>query len=249
MTVINMQPLEISYIEKEKIYKLLAFGATDTYVDLLIRVLRGGNLTIREELEKSLHGFGDGELMRLLLKKLEVVSSDVAFWLSRLIISTESLKPEMVIAELSGASSDKLIWLTKIMGELKRNEFVVPLVGLLKNDNKNVKYEVTKVLARYSGDAISDGLLDYYLNESEEERIAIIENFRTISKDKLVERLVDKLEEVNEKDAYWIAKLLTETSEEKLEVFKKIEKSTSRSTKKYYWVKRIVEHIEGKSYL
>ena len=135
------------------------------------------------------------------------------------------------------------------MGEIKDNDFIAPLIGFLSSSNKNVRYEATKVLSKFKGDILSEELLDYYLRESEEERIAIIENFKTIAKEELVYSLVEKFETVNEKDAYWIAKLLAETSEERVEIFKKMESETSKTNKKYYWLKRIVEHLEGKSYL
>jgi HEAT repeat protein len=212
-------------------------------------VLREGNLAIREELEKCFAGFGDEDLVKLLLKKLDNVTSEVAFWLYRLIISTGKSTAAIIIKQISDSSSDKLIWLTKIMGELKDDAFVQPLLSFLSNSNKNVRYEATKVISKFSGDILSKELLEIYLNEDEEGRIAIIENFKALSSQEMLETLSTKLNDASEKHAYWIAKLLAETAKESLDFFKQQEKTASKTDKTSYWMKRIIEHIEGKSYL
>lgn len=236
-------------IEKINIYKLLAFSATDVYVDLLVRALREGNLAAREELERGLTGFGDLDLVRLLLKKLDTVSSEVAFWLYRLIVSTGATTPDLVIREISGSSSDKLIWLAKIMGEEKDPLYIPSLISLLSHTNKNVRYEATKVIARFSGDALSSELLEVYLKEDEEGRIAIMENFQGLAGPELVDSLVARMETFSENEGYWIAKLLGETCRDQAEMFNELEKTAPRGSKRHYWLRRISEHIAGKSYL
>lgn len=236
-------------LSKPRLFRILSFVATDPSVDRILAALREGQLPQREELISSLSDAGDPDFAKLLLRRLETVAPELAFWVVRLLIATKRVTPELVLHEIPGASPDKLVWLAKIMGELRDGAFLDPLVRLLSNPHRQVRYEATKILARFGGADLSAVLLERFLDETEDGRIAIMENLKELGSEELVRPLVAKLEAENETTAYWIAKLLAECAKDRKELFVRFEREAPRGSRTAYWAKRIIEHIDGRSYL
>lgn len=241
--------LAANEVAKPRLYRLLAFVASEPAVERILAALREGQLPHREEVISSLADAGDADLVKILLRKLETVAPELAFWVVRLLIATRRITPELVLHEIPGASADKLVWLAKIMGELRDPAFMDPLVRLLSDANRSVRYEATKILSRFGGADLSAVLLDRFLAENDDGRIAIMENLKDLGSEELVRSLVARLEGENETTAYWIAKLLAECAKDRKELFAKHERESPRGSRTAYWAKRILEHLDGRSYL
>ncbi len=76
-----------------------------------------------------------------------------------------------------------------------------------------------------------------------------MENLKGLGSEELVRSMVGRLEGAGETAAYWIAKLLAECAADRREHFARVEAEAPKGSKTAYWAKRILEHIDGRSYL
>jgi len=126
---------------------------------------------------------------------------------------------------------------------------VPPLVLLLSDGDKNVRYEATKVLSKYESAEVFESLIKQFIEEDEEGRICIIENIKSIIDEKMITLLIDTLDESSDTDGYWISKLLVETAKEHIGILEKKHDDAMESSKTKYWLKKIIDHINGIAYL
>ena len=120
---------------------------------------------------------------------------------------------------------------------------------LLSDGDKNVRYEATRALARFESREVFEKLIKRFIDEDEEGRICIIENIKTLVDEKMIHSLTDALEDSSDTDAYWISKLLVESAAGRLELLEKLHDDSGEKSAARYWLKKVIDHVNGVSYL
>lgn len=237
------------YAKLQKTYQLLSLLGNQKSVDMALDILRSQLHDQKEHFVNSLTGIRNDYFIKNLLKAIDSADSGTASWIARLLKNISKNCYHLLYGALDDKNPEKRVWICRIFGEIKDQAFISPLVILLSDADKNVRFEATKVLSKFASDEVFEQMIKQFLEEDEEGRICIIENIKSLVDEKMVALLVESLDDSSDTDAYWIAKLLVETAKSHTAFLeKKYEKSIDSSRPKY-WLKKILDHLRGVSYL
>lgn len=233
----------------QKIYKMLGMIGSQKCVEIALKIFREKNESNKELLASALNETGSEPLVQHLLKALGEEDAAVCSWIARVLRNvSRNLRP-LLFGVLDDKSPEKRVWVCKIFGEIRDQSFIAPLVMLLSDKDRNVRFEATRALGKFGSSDVFDSLIKQFLDEDEEGRICIIENFKTFIDDRMLDLLINRLNEASDTDAYWISKLIVETAREKIEIIEKKHSQTIESSRAKYWIKKIIDHIKGIKYL
>jgi len=242
-------PEDESYKMLQKAFKLLSMLGNSKSVDTIIDIIKNRSHAQKEAMVASLSGIRNDNFIKSLLKALDLADSGVSFWIARILKNVSKSSYPLLYGALDDKNPEKRVWICKIFGEIKDPAFVPPLVLLLSDGDKNVRYEATKVLSKYESAEVFESLIKQFIEEDEEGRICIIENIKSIIDEKMITLLIDALDDASDTDGYWISKLLVETAKEHIGLLEKKHDDATESSKPKYWLKKIIDHINGVAYL
>jgi|GEM_PF-6851394 len=233
----------------ERLYGFLELGNPQKSVEIILELLKGRKNDTKELVVASLRDIKSESFANCLLKALGSEEAGVSFWLAQIIKNISKNLYHTFYSALDDNNAEKRVWICKIFAEIKDAAFIAPLMMLLSNENKNVRFEATRALAKFDSYEVFECLIKRYIDEDEEGRICIIENVKTLVDDKMAALLIDSLDDASDTDAYWISKLLVETAKNHMDLIEKKIASVTDSSQSKYWLKKIIEHMKGVKYL
>lgn len=233
----------------EKIYPLLQLVDSPKCVDIILATLKGKKPAYKELLVKSLGGLRNERFAQNLLKVFDSEDAGVCFFIAQALKNISKNLYHLLYGALDDRNAEKRVWICKIFSEIRDASFIAPLMVLLSDENKNVRYEATRALARFESSEVFENLIKRFIDEDEEGRICIIENVKSLVDKKMVRLLADALEDSSDTDAYWISKLLVEAASAHLDLLEAICDEAGEKSPARYWLKKVIDHIKGISYL
>lgn len=233
----------------KKIYNLLAIIGSQKAVDFIINSLKNKKMMHKEVLISSIGNINNENFIKNLIKKLDNEDPGICFWIAQILKSMPKHLRNILYTSLDDKNPEKRIWICKIFSEIKDSSFIHPLLILLSDKDKSVRYEATKALSKFGSEEVTESLIKQFIEEDEEGKICIIENIKNLINDKMIEKLIKVIDDSSDTDNYWIAKILTEGSNKKAEFFEKYYNNSVDGSMQKYWLKKIIDHIKGLSYL
>jgi len=235
--------------ELKKLYPLFELINSAGCVDIIVSTLKGKKTAAKELLCESLKNIKNEHFVQNLLKVFDTEDAGVCFFIARILKNISKSLYHMLYSALDDKKAEKRVWICKIFSEIKDSSFIAPLMVLLSDGDKNVRYEATRALARFESREVFEKLIKRFIDEDEEGRICIIENIKTLVDEKMIHSLIDALEDSSDTDAYWISKLLVESAAGRLEMLEKLHDDSGEKSAARYWLKKVIDHIKGVSYL
>jgi len=232
-----------------KIYNLLALIGNQKAVDFIISALKNKKMMHKEALISAIENVNNENFIKNLIKKLDNEDPGICFWIAQILKSMPKHLRSILYASLDDKNPEKRIWICKIFSEIKDSAFIHPLLILLSDKDKSVRYEATKSLSKFGSDEVTESLIKQFIEEDEEGKICIIENIKNLINDKMIDKLIKVLDDSSDTDNYWIAKILTESSSGKIDFFEKCYAGSVDGSTQKYWLKKIIDHIKGVNYL
>lgn len=235
--------------ELKKLYPLFELINSTGCVDIIVSTLKGKKTAAKELLCESLKNIKNEYFVQNLLKVFDAEDAGVCFFIARILKNISKSLYHILYSALDDKKAEKRVWICKIFSEIKDNSFIAPLMVLLSDGDKNVRYEATRALARFESREVFEKLIKRFIDEDEEGRICIIENIKTLVDEKMIHSLTDALEDSSDTDAYWISKLLVESAAGRLELLEKLHDDSGEKSAARYWLKKVIDHVNGVSYL
>ncbi len=233
----------------ERLYSLIELIESPKVCDLIVETLKGKKSKNKELLCLSLKDVKNEKFINNLLKVLGEEDAGVCYFIARIIKNISKSSYHLLYNALDDNNAEKRVWICKIFSEICDNSFIAPLMVLLSDENKNVRYEATRALAKFESDEVFERLIKRFIDEDEEGRICIIENVKSLIDTAMVNSLIETLNDCSDTDAYWISKLLVETASQHLELLELSHDGMDEKSPSKYWLKKIIDHIKGISYL
>jgi HEAT repeat protein len=233
----------------EKTYPLLELLESPKCVDIILSTLKGKKQAYKELMCKSLRDIKNERFVHNVLKVFDSEDAGVCFFIAQILRNISKNLYHLLYSALDDRNAEKRVWICKIFSEIRDGSFIAPLMVLLSDDDRNVRYEATRALARFESSDVFENLIKRFIDEDEEGRICIIENVKNLVDKKMVHLLAEALEDSSDTDAYWISKLLVEAASAHLELIEKLRDDAGKKSSVRYWLNKVSEHINGISYL
>jgi HEAT repeat protein len=233
----------------QRLYSLLELIDSPRGTEIIINTLKGKKASNKDRLCSSFKEIKNEKFIHNLLKIFDDEDAGVCYFIAQILKNISKGSYHMFYSALDDKNAEKRVWICKIFSEIKDPSFIAPLMVLLSDDNKNVRYEATRALAKFESAEVFERLIKRFIDEDEEGRICIIENVKSLIDKNMINLLTEALDDCSDTDAYWISKLLVETAAPQLEFIEKLHDGMDEKSSAKYWLKKIIEHMKGISYL
>lgn len=233
----------------QRLYSLLELIDSPRGTEIIINTLKGKKASNKDRLCASFKEIKNEKFVHNLLKIFDDEDAGVCYFIAQILKNLSKNMYHMLYGALDDKNAEKRVWICKIFSEIKDTSFISPLMVLLSDDDKNVRYEATRALSKFESAEVFERLIKRFIDEDEEGRICIIENIKSLIDTNMINLLTEALEDCSDTDAYWISKLLVETAAPHLEFIEKLHERMDEKSSAKYWLKKIIEHIKGISYL
>lgn len=231
-----------------KLFQLFELFNSPLILDIILQILKGKKQNYKELLLNCFHDIQNEKFIQNLLSCLEFEDAGTCYYIALILKNISKNSYHLLYSSLNDKNIEKNIWICKIFSEIKDPVFISPLIILLSSKNKTLKLEAIKTLIKFDLKLVFSELIKKISDFEEEERLFVIENIKNIINDEILEFLVDQFDDISDVTAYWIAKLLVESKNINLRKLENMKKLNVES-KKHYWIKKILDHIKGISFI